>query len=1042
MNETRTFRVFVSSTFKDLAAERNHLSEHVYPVLRELCEEHGARFQPIDLRWGVSREASLDQQAMNVCLEEIDRCREVTPRPNFIVLLGNRHGWLAPPPQITAAEYDTIRGNVPDPADGELLDTWYACDTNAVPPEYYLRPRTGQHKRDDVWAPVEARLHALLAAAAARTQYRDDPKYRASATEQEILRGALGMGRLEGRSFCFVREIVDHPDPVQSPDGSPVLDFVDRDQAPLDALKARLRSEVPYKEYAARWDAGRNGPGTEHLEALARDVREALTDAILGQLEDPVAPERGSDDVERIASEPALDIEGRAHRAFAEERCKIFVGRQAELAAISAYLDSDDRQPLVIAGGGGTGKSALLAEAVRRAQLDHPDEPVVYRFIGATASSSNAGSLLHGVCAELARRAGDGETAIPNDYQGLVTDFRDRLVTMGADRRLLLFFDSLDQLSPSDGARSLAWLPVVVPAGVRVVVSTRPEDTLAPLQKRHAPITELGPMSETDGTDLLTRWLADAHRTLKCEQQEEVLTRFSESDGNPLYLRLAFQEARRWRSDQAQEHLAGGVEGIIATNTFGRLADEENHGAVLVSRALGYLAASRYGLAEDELLDVLSRDMDVYEWFLRGAQHVPPDLLARARDVRAAEPDIAAWLETLRTQDGASARRAFLATVLPHRNGPRLPVVLWSRLASDLRPYLTEREADGAALITFFHRELGDVARREFLGERERDYHTALAGYFAPERGADDRPNWRDAAVRGLSELPHHLIEAQQWQQVEATLTDFAFLEAKVARVAVEERTDAEGKVARTYRGVQRLQDDFDEALQAMSGDEAPDRPRLIVTATDFGGGLVVRCPHCNVPHAFDGTCASCGAPHALGEWLGHDLACSNPACGGPLRVNRFVAGPTAAHPGAGTTAAANPPVTTTVTTTAMKGEPAPGVTAPENGELPLTSGAARLVREAEPGGLAGVNHWLVAVLRRFGPMAEQMSPGLDARALAAEVAHDVQDGRTGEPMSPQAFVDAAAQHARERGVERVAERDLVAAALTAAGRAVAERPP
>ena len=105
---TKTFRVFVSSTFKDLEAERNYFREHVYERLREVCEERGARFQPIDLRWGVSEEASLDQQAMNVCLREIERCLETTPRPNFVVLLGNRHGWLAPAPEIPADEFDAL----------------------------------------------------------------------------------------------------------------------------------------------------------------------------------------------------------------------------------------------------------------------------------------------------------------------------------------------------------------------------------------------------------------------------------------------------------------------------------------------------------------------------------------------------------------------------------------------------------------------------------------------------------------------------------------------------------------------------------------------------------------------------------------------------------------------------------------------------------------------------------------------------------------------------------------------------------------------
>jgi hypothetical protein len=69
----RTFRLFVSSTFSDLKAERDALQRRVFPSLRKLCEQHGARFQAIDLRWGVSDEAALDQQTMNLCLREIRR---------------------------------------------------------------------------------------------------------------------------------------------------------------------------------------------------------------------------------------------------------------------------------------------------------------------------------------------------------------------------------------------------------------------------------------------------------------------------------------------------------------------------------------------------------------------------------------------------------------------------------------------------------------------------------------------------------------------------------------------------------------------------------------------------------------------------------------------------------------------------------------------------------------------------------------------------------------------------------------------------------
>jgi hypothetical protein len=55
---------------------------------RQICEENGARFQAIDLRWGVRDEAALDQQTMEICLREIERCQLTGIKPNFIVLLG------------------------------------------------------------------------------------------------------------------------------------------------------------------------------------------------------------------------------------------------------------------------------------------------------------------------------------------------------------------------------------------------------------------------------------------------------------------------------------------------------------------------------------------------------------------------------------------------------------------------------------------------------------------------------------------------------------------------------------------------------------------------------------------------------------------------------------------------------------------------------------------------------------------------------------------------------------------------------------------
>jgi len=105
---SETFRIFVSSTFSDLKEERNALQKQVFPKLRALCMQHGCRFQAVDLRRGVREEAALDQQTMKICLEEIARCQRVTPRPNFIVLLGDRYGWRPLPAEIAADEFEEI----------------------------------------------------------------------------------------------------------------------------------------------------------------------------------------------------------------------------------------------------------------------------------------------------------------------------------------------------------------------------------------------------------------------------------------------------------------------------------------------------------------------------------------------------------------------------------------------------------------------------------------------------------------------------------------------------------------------------------------------------------------------------------------------------------------------------------------------------------------------------------------------------------------------------------------------------------------------
>ena len=87
--EWKEAKVFVSSTFNDMHAERDYLVSEVFPELREWCEARRIRLSDIDLRWGVTKEDAESGNTVSTCLNCIDECR-----PFFICFLGQRRGWI------------------------------------------------------------------------------------------------------------------------------------------------------------------------------------------------------------------------------------------------------------------------------------------------------------------------------------------------------------------------------------------------------------------------------------------------------------------------------------------------------------------------------------------------------------------------------------------------------------------------------------------------------------------------------------------------------------------------------------------------------------------------------------------------------------------------------------------------------------------------------------------------------------------------------------------------------------------------------------
>jgi tetratricopeptide (TPR) repeat protein len=702
-----------------LKEERNALQKQVFPKLQELCMQNGCRFQAIDLRWGVREEASFDQQTLKICIEEIKRCQKTQLKPNFIVLLGNRYGWRPAPPQIPQDEFEKIRALLP-PEDIVQLDKWYLLDNNAIPAEYILQPRTGEYRKQENWALVEQQLRIILLKAVVKLQFSENDlvKYFASATEQEIIQG-FDDPEAEKHVFCFFREL-------EGIEQNPVKDLIETDlqtgkidheaNRRLHILKDKLQARLGNNCFEYQASLTSEGITKDYIDNLCKAVYDSLASVI-------------REEIKHISEVDPLDKEIDDHATFGQARAKFFVGRETVLRKIEDYLRNNCRQPLVVFGESGSGKTALMAHELQESRKTFPQAEVIFRFIGATPASFDGRSLLESLCHQIARRYGADESTVPTEYPKLAAEFSERLKLASPDKPLTILLDALDQISSTDNARNLSWMPSVLPENVHIVVSCLPGECLSILEGKlpHCNFVPVEGMSRDEGTFLLNKWLSQEGRCLQPDQAKEVLDKFA-ACGLPLYLKLEFEEACLWKSYTERKTLSPTIPGIIL-DMFNRLSSNENYGEKMFSHSLGYLAAAKNGLTEDELLDVLSLDAEVFDDFKKSSFH--------------------------------------------ELTGDRLPVVIWSRLQSDLDPYLTEHSADGTSLLAFYHLQLKQMVEKVYLsGHKRSERHNILSSYFSGQPSLITGGRCNRVNIRKTEELPWQCTMLKQWNQLSKVLCD------------------------------------------------------------------------------------------------------------------------------------------------------------------------------------------------------------------------------------------------------------------------------
>ncbi|XP_060064911.1 NACHT and WD repeat domain-containing protein 2-like [Ylistrum balloti] len=709
----KTVRLYVSSAGYDTEAERTAFMLHVYPDLREYCrDQYGVDFQAVDLKWGANTEGMVPMPTENICLREIRHCRQTSMGPVFLGLVGQKHRRYLPPEEIPGSEFERIyEALVNNGHDVTLLETYYREDRNVTP---VLRRLTDPVDVMGCTIPASAdtlaRLQHLLTTGADlclkeksinETAYQ---KYQASDLHMEGLYELSSECRADKsliyiRNFSNTDKIMKDTANSEYIDIDPITNEVDTASVQeLDDLKSTLKYLLPsanITETEIEWTGNglKNPKREQYLQTLSRKMFTSVKTLVDRAMEkrDPLV-------------EDELYNEVLQHYNIATKMCPNFHGRTDILAAVKEYLLSETDQPLIITGEAGSGKSSVMAKialdinvAIQNNDLAMRTS-IICRFLGKTQKTLSAQQLLFSVCHQLAFAMGKYRHEVPSDYKTLKLYFIDLLQRGEFGGMIIILLDSLDVLSTCDNGHKLEWLPSRVAANIKIVVTTSMEskDTLQRLtNKCPTNIYELTPFSSTDCEDIVKLLMNARELAVTYDQWKTIKDAFKEST-LPLYVTLVSSEVCRWRSfDDPNNTLLGSCVEEIVESMLDRL--EQKHGLTLVSTVLGYITASKAGLSENELLDILSVD-DVLLSNLYVEWHPPI--------------------------------RRFL---------PRL----FSVIKHELDGYIEEREMDGILVMFWKCPLFSCVAENRYLSDEKfsKQLHSNIADYYMGKwSGARKKP--------------------------------------------------------------------------------------------------------------------------------------------------------------------------------------------------------------------------------------------------------------------------------------------------------------
>lgn len=599
MLRQRYIRLFVSSTFEDMKIERNILQKKVFPKISTLCLSKGWIFEDVDLRWGISPDASRKQKTMQICIEEIKKCQQYSPKPNFIILMGDRLGWEPLPEVIQYADSKDIL-SIAQKNELELFHQWYRLDENAIGGEYVLQPRNGKYQDYNVYEKeVETPMKELFKRYACHLSNCEKKiLYSGSATMQEIYYGALSVPDADDHVVVYSRTLTEIPAEQihqYTDEHGKTFMIPDKNGKQIDIRKSIAQSsskvikkEITYDQMLSQ----------EYAIEFEESIYKYLEQIVLNEIES----NQNTDQIE-YDRERSID--------FISTRNAFFIGRGNDLSSIISALHDNDSRPFFITGPSGAGKSSLISKVIESCSANFN---VLSRFIGHTFSRSSGIDLLYSIWKEM-----DMYGSFNKEFS--ILNFSERVQKSSFKKPMLIVIDGIDQLPFNDELLMMHWLPKHIEGNVRILCSILDRAEYHHILKWcNVRVYALAPLSHTEAESFIDLKLNTLGRTLTQAQHKAVMDAVNNSDMLPIYLNTVTYLASLLHSYEEELNIPSDIKELICI-FFDNIAMTENHGEALVKKVLSYLVSVRYGISHNDLRDILASDNEYWQSLLESSVH-------------------------------------------------------------------------------------------------------------------------------------------------------------------------------------------------------------------------------------------------------------------------------------------------------------------------------------------------------------------------------------------------------------------------------------